>query len=46
LDLGPVPLFDPGSTAASVAYCTIPRFLNVPTTAARSLSRPQPTVAP
>ena len=25
----------PGSTAASVAYCTIPRFLNVPTLAAR-----------
>ena len=36
----------PGSTAASVAYCTIPRFLNVPTLAARSLSRPQPAVAP
>jgi len=40
------PSLPPGSTAASVAYCTIPRFLNVPTLAARSLSRPQPTVAP
>ena len=36
----------PGSTAASVAYCTIPRFLNVPTLAARCLSRPQPAVVP
>ena len=36
----------PGSTAASVAYFTIPRFLNVPTLAARCLSRPQPAVAP
>ena len=34
----------PGSTAASVAYCTIPRFLNVPTLTARCLSRPQPAV--
>ena len=46
LDWGPVPLFAPGSTAASVADCTIPRFLNVPTLAARSLSCPQPAVAP
>ena len=36
----------PGSTAASVVYCTIPRFLNVPTLAARYLSRPQPAVVP
>ena len=36
----------PGSTAASVADCTIPRFLNVPILAPRSLSRPQPAVAP
>ena len=36
----------PGSTAASVAYFTIPRFLNVPTLAARCLSRPQPAVVP
>ena len=36
----------PGSTAASVADCTIPRFLNVPNLAARSPSRPQPAVAP
>ena len=36
----------PRSTAASVAYCTIPRFLNVPTLAARCFSPPQPTVAP
>ena len=36
----------PGSTAASVAYCTIPCFLNIPTLVARSLSRPQPAVAP
>ena len=36
----------PGNTAASVAYCTILRFLNVPTLAARCLSRPQPAVAP
>jgi hypothetical protein len=28
------------------AYCTIPRFLNVPTLAARCLSRPQPAVVP
>jgi hypothetical protein len=34
----------PGSTAASVAYGTIPRFLNVPTFTARCLSRPQPAV--
>ena len=46
LDWGPVPLFAPWSTAASVADCTIPRFLNVPTLAARSLSRPQPAVGP
>ena len=36
----------PGSTAASVAYCTIPHFLNVPTLAARCLLRPQPAVVP
>ena len=37
----------PGSIAASVAYCTIPRFfLNVPTLGARCLLRPQPAVAP
>ena len=36
----------PGSTAAIVADCTISRFLNVPTLAARSLSRPQPAVTP
>ena len=36
----------PGSTAASVAYCMIPRFLNIPTLAARCLSRPQPAVVP
>ena len=41
-----VPLLPPGSTAASVAYCTSPRLLNVPTLAARCLSRPQPTVVP
>ena len=35
----------PGSTAASVADCTIPLFLNVPPLAARSLSHPQPAVA-
>ena len=35
----------PGSTAASVAYCS-PRLLNVPTLVARCLSRPQPAVAP
>ena len=42
LDLGPVRALSPGSTAASVAYFTIPRFLNVPTLAARCISRPQP----
>ena len=36
----------PGSTAASVAYFTVPRFLNVPTLAARCLSRPQPVLVP
>ena len=36
----------PGSTAASVAYYKIPRFLNVPTLAVRCLSRPQPAVVP
>ena len=47
LDLDPVPRFPPpGSPAASVAYCTIPRFLNVPTLAARCLSRPKPAVVP
>ena len=47
LDWGPVPRFPPpGSTAASVAYCMIPRLLNVPTLVARCLSRPQPTVVP
>ena len=36
----------PGSTAVSVAYCTIPRFLNVLTLVARFLSRPQLAVVP
>jgi len=36
----------PGSTAARVTYCTILRFLNVPTLAARCLSRPQSAVVP
>ena len=46
LDWGPVPRLPPGSTAASVADCTIPLFLNVPPLSARCLSRPQPAVAP
>ena len=39
---GPVPHLPPGSTAASVADCTIPHFLNVPPLSARCLSRPHP----
>jgi hypothetical protein len=51
LDWGPVPHFCPLEALQPVwhtpeAYCTIPRFLNVPTLAARCLSRPQPAVVP
>ena len=35
----------PGSIAASVAYCTIPRFLNVPTLAVRSTTHSSPLAA-
>ena len=44
--LGSSYAFAPGSTAASVADCTIPRFLNIPPLSARCFSRPQPAVAP
>ena len=37
LDWGPVPRLSPESTAASVADCAIPRFLNVPPLSARCL---------
>ena len=46
LDWGPVPRLPPGSTAANVAHCTIPRSLNVLPLSARCLSRPHPAVAP
>ena len=47
LDWCPVPCFCPlEALAASVAYFTIPRSLNVPTLAARCLLRPQPAVVP
>jgi hypothetical protein len=51
LDWGPVPHFCPLETLQPVwltpeIYCIIPVFLIVPTLVARSLSRPQPAVAP
>ena len=46
LDWGPVLRLPPESTAASVADCMIPRFLNIPPLSARCLSCPQPAVAP